>query len=341
MRAAVFALSIVIAVSSVTCLQVPICHAQAKTSARKQALELFRQGKTAYKAGDYDAAMKFFRRAQAIYGHEPLIILALAKTFDRASEFVRARKYYELFIKEAPPADRDRAGVIKRIAAIDAHLKARPATLILKNFPSAAKVSINGKDRGVDHRSAVELPAGTYDVKVTMELRLPFERKAVVLDAGVTRTLEVVLLEPVDPSTLARDHTWTWAAGGATAVAMLTAGGFFLKQVFVREEWFELFNSDGKAKDSTKKSFGCTSSKDTPDECQTMKDEGSRLDDDQLKWQGRALLTTALAGGLGVATAVAYLAAPVKKPAHDQSAGLSLQPYATIDGAGAVLTIRF
>ena len=55
---------------------------------RKQALGVFKQGRTAYKAGDYDAALKFFRKAQALYERESLIILALAKTLDRAKALV-------------------------------------------------------------------------------------------------------------------------------------------------------------------------------------------------------------------------------------------------------------
>ena len=341
MRVAVFVLTLLITATSVNFCQLPAANAQAESASRSQALQLFRQGKTAYKAGDYDAALKFFRKAQAIYAREPLIILALAKTFDRDSQFVRARKYYDLFIKEAPPTDPDRGRIIKRIAAIDAKLKARPATLILKGLPSSAKVSINGKDRGVDHRSAVELPAGTYNLKVTMKLRLPFERKEIVLQAGISRTIEVVLVKPVDPSTLPRDHTWTWGAGGATAAALITAGGFFLKQVFVRQEWFDKFNSDGKAKDSTKEEYGCIRSKDTPAECQAMDDEGNRLNDEQLAWQNRAWITAGIAGALAVGTAVAYFAAPVKTTEEPKAAGLTLVPFASHEHVGGILSLRF
>ena len=45
---------------------------------RDEALELFNQGKVAFKAGDFSAALDLFRRAQAKFDREPLIILALA-----------------------------------------------------------------------------------------------------------------------------------------------------------------------------------------------------------------------------------------------------------------------
>lgn len=341
MRATITAFSLAVALALGTCAAAWPGAAVAQTDARPKALELFRQGKTAYKAGDYDAALKFFRRAQAIYGHEPLIILALAKTFDRSAALDKSLKYYQLFLKEAPPDDRDRQKVINRIKKVKALLEARPGTLVLRNLPSAATVSIGGKDRGGDHRNAIELPAGSYDVKVTMKMRVPFERKGIVLEPGAERTLEVVLLEPVDQSTLPRDHTWTWVAGGATAAALVTSGGFFLKQLFVRQDWLDLFNENGVAKASTKEEYGCKTSKTTPETCKAMFAEGDRLKAEQSKWQDRAWIATGVAGGLAVVTVVAYLAAPVDGPPAGEAGAWLLQPVAMHRGGGVQLSIDF
>lgn len=337
MTAKLLAVLLVLGAGS-TCLPTQVI---AQTSSRPQALELFRQGKTAYKAGDYNAALSFFRRAQAIFSHEPLIILALAKTFDRAQALDNALKYYQLFLKEAAPDDKARGTVVERIKAVEAVLQSRPGVLTLKNLPSAATVSINGKDRGVDHRNAISLPAGTYDVRITMKLRVPFERKGVVMEPGLERTLEVVLLDLVDQSTLPHDHTWTWVAGGAAAAALVTSGGFFLKQLFARQDWLELFNDNGVAKTSTKEQYGCKASKETPEQCKAMINEGARLDEEQLKWQDRTWIAAGVAGGLAVVTVVAYLAAPVASPAAGQAGTWQLQPLAMPKGGGVVLSLRF
>lgn len=319
-------------------------HNSDERAARTAALEQFKQGATAYKAGDYDAALKFFRRAQALYGHEPLIILALAKTLDGAKEHDKALKYYQLFLNEAPADDNDRPKTVARIQAIKALLAAMPATLVLMNLPSAARVSVNGKEHTVDHRSALSLPAGSYDVLVTMKPRLPFELKALTLEPGATREVEVVLLEPVDPSTLPHDHTWTWAAGTATGVAALTAGAFGLKSYFVRGDWADMFDGDtGQAKASAKASFGCTSKQATPEKCQALVDEGNRLDDEAKSFQQLAWITGGVALGLGFATAVAYFAAPVQSPAAAAPTAWRWQvgPWLAPGQQGAALTLRF
>ena len=44
----------------------------------------------------------------------PLIILALAKTLDKAGDGERALNYYRLFLKEAPENDPDRPSTVER-----------------------------------------------------------------------------------------------------------------------------------------------------------------------------------------------------------------------------------
>ena len=135
--------------------------------AMRQALEVFKQGRTALKAKDYDAALKFFRKAQAIYEHEPLIIYALAKTLDHAGQMENALRYYQLFITASEPDDRERPLAHKRIKALREALAKRPARLVLKALPAGAAVKLDGKVAQVDPQNALVVKAGTHSVEAS------------------------------------------------------------------------------------------------------------------------------------------------------------------------------
>ncbi len=305
-------------------------------AAMRQALEVFKQGRTALKARDFDAALKFFRKAHAIYEHQPLIILALAKTLDRAKQPDNALRYYKLFIREAEPDDRDRKPTLARIAAIEAALARRPAKLVLKGLPAGAAVRVDGKTRQVDPGNGVTLKAGVHGVEVTMGNRLPFVRKGLALAPGQTLTLEVVLLEPVDPSKLPRDHMWTWVAGGATALATLTLGVLAVRRVTLSNSYFELVSESGKVNQTTIKKYDCKGT--TLDDCPALRDEANSRRDAILQ-NDKLLYGAGIAAGVfAIGTVAAYFAAPVKKQAR---ATLQLTP--TWDGrrVGAGLTLRF
>ena len=341
---------VLVALALLTCCALPTSanaqtakRTQAQDSARGQALELFKQGATAYKAAEYDAALTFFRKAQAIYSREPLIILALAKTFDRAKEVLKARSYYRLFLKEAPADDKDRAKAEQRITEITRYLKALPGRLVLNNLPSQATIEINGANRSTDDQGALNLPAGKYDVSVTLANHVPFQRRAISLEAGETREIAVVLLKPVDPSTLPRDHTWTWISGGATGIAVLAASGFAIKAFFAHDEYASLFDLEtGNAKRGTREKFDCDPNA-TADSCPKAIVEGERLADETKSSQRWALIMGGASLGLGIATAAAYFAAPVRPDLHGTvRTSWSVQPFMSTSGAmGTNLTLRF
>jgi tetratricopeptide (TPR) repeat protein len=321
----------------------PTARTQAQDTARATALELFKQGATAYKAGDYDAALTFFRKAQAIYSHEPLIILALAKTFDRAKESQKARSYYQLFLKEAPADDKDRSKAEQRIAEITRYLRALPGKLALKNLPSQATVEINGVQRSTDDQGAIGLAAGKYDVSVTLANHVPFERRGIALEAGETREIAIVLLKPVDPSTLPRDHTWTWVSAGATGIALLAASGFAMKAFFAHDEYASLFDLEtGNAKRGTREKFGCDPNA-SADSCPDAIAEGERLAEETKSSQRWSLIMGGASLGLGIATAAAYFAAPIRPDLHGSTRTTwSTRPWMSTSGAmGASVSLRF
>jgi tetratricopeptide (TPR) repeat protein len=238
-------------------------HAWAQTApltaeesrAREDALELFNQGKLALKAQDYGRALDLFSKAQARFQKEPYIILALAKTLDKAGDLEKAKGYYELFLATAPTTQpafaKDREATVQRLREIREELAKRPGVLKFKGMPSGAQLELNGKPADVDTKGELKVPAGTYSLRVTVDKRLPFERAAVLVGPGETKEIEVVMLAPVDPSTLPHDYTWTWVAGGASVAALLTGAVFGVLTQQSLDQYSKRFESDGNARQVT------------------------------------------------------------------------------------------
>ena len=307
-------------------------------AALRAALGLFKQGSMALQAKDFDAALKLFRKAQATYEHEPLIILALAKTLDSSGELPKALRYYEIFIKQVNPTDPAREPTLKRIAALKRQLAARPAQIVLKGLPTGANVTLDGKQVQVDANNTLRVRAGVHRVRVTMGSRIPYARKGMALAAGQVLTLDVVLLDPVDESKLSRDHTWTWVAVGTTAVAALAAGVFAVRGASLRDSYGEIADIEtGLITAAAREEYGCKSQK--ADDCPALIGEARKrraaIDDNNTLIYATAIA----AGAFGIATLVAYIAAPVKKPVEQGS--LQLQPLWDGTRTGLALTLRF
>ncbi len=309
-------------------------------AARKRAIEVFTQGKTALKANDYDAALQFFSKAQAIFEHEPLIILALAKTHDQAGNLEKALNYFKLFLKTAPPDEVERPFAVKRIGELERLLASRPGTLKLNNLPSQTRVEINGEKREPNHENKLFLPPGSYDVLVTMDKRIPYERKGIRLGPGESKTLEVVLVAPIDESRLPRDHTWTWVAGGATAAALMATGVLGVMTSSSKSTYLKHFDEQGHPVKATLDSYGCQ----VGEPCPEAIAEGSEYRQEFIDRQNWTLIAGLTASGLALATVALFFAAPVKDPTRAlmrPSDALQIAPQLSADGAGLVVGLRF
>ena len=292
--------------------------------AREESREYFKQGKNAFKAGDYDAARELFQKAWARYDKESLIALALAKAYDRATQLEKALIYYDHFLRLAPVNKdyvQDRELTVARAAAIRDILKSRPGILKFKGLPSGAKLEVDGKPCDVDAAGEVKVSAGTHSVRVTMDKRLPFDRAAVAVGPGEVKEVEVVMVAPVDPGTLPHDHKWTWRAGLATTVG-LGATGIIGAVYWLRlSEYTGRFNPDtGQPLEETRKEYlnsegqpcrlGYPDSKTKLPECAAALQEGN----ERRASVNAMSVATVAAGGLtvmlGVATAFAALSAP-------------------------------
>lgn len=320
--------------------------------AREEALEFFKAGRNAFKAGDYDAARELFQKAWARYDREPLIALALAKAYDRAGTLEKAQIYYEHFLRLAPVtkdylADREQA--VARIAVIKEQLKSRPGVLKFKGLPSGALISVDGRPTDVDASGELKVQAGTHAVRVTMDKRVPFERPVIAVGPGEVKEIEVVLVAPVDPSTLPKDHKWTWIAGGTAAAGLVATGvvGFLYWQEY--EAWSARFNSDGLPLASTQNDYPvdghpCRPGYKLPSgkfECWQAVAEGDQRANTIKKYQ----IGTAVAGGVTVLAAIATVVAWSTAPPVDASAPPKttwiVVPQGYSGGAGVSLGLSF
>ena len=319
-----------------------------ETRNREEALELFNQGKIAYKAQDYDAALELFRRAQAKFDKEPLIILALAKTLDQAANQEKALLYYQLFLKVAPvtPAfAKDREATVTRVKLVEEILRSRPGVLRFKGLPSGALLEIDHKATDVDAQGDVKLAAGTYALRVTMERRIPFERQALAVAAGEVKVIEVVLLAPVDPSTLPHDHTWAWVAGGATLAGLAVGAVFGAMMLHENDGYGVRFDSvTGVAKPATLADYKGSDGKVCVlggADCPGAKAEGQRLIaafESDRTWMYVALGSSA---ALAVTTGVLFLTAPVKEVPGGLRPTLQVTPTLLPGGGGMALALRY
>ncbi|MBI5611152.1 MAG: tetratricopeptide repeat protein, partial [Deltaproteobacteria bacterium] len=307
-----------------------------------------------FKAGDYDAARELFQKAWARYDREPLIALALAKAYDRAGLLEKAQIYYEHFLRLAPPTKEylnDREQAVQRLAIIKDQLKSRPGILKFKGLPTGARLEVDGKPADVDAAGELKVTAGSHSVRVTMEKRLPFDRPVVAVGPGEVKDIEVVLVAPVDPSTLPRDHKWTWVAGGTAAAGLIATGvfGFLYWQEY--DAWSARFDANGRPNSTTRAEYSNAQGKceignpyaDTAlDPCKGATDEGNRRKATTQKYQ----IGTAVAGGVtalaAIGTVVAFYSAPTLDPSASKPAtSLLLLPRIGPDGAGLQLALRF
>ena len=287
-----------------------IAASRCTDAARSAAIAAFTKGKVALKAEDFDGALRFFRDAQAACPYEPLIILALAKTLDRARDAEDARKYYRLFLKEAPADEKERPFAAERIKKLAEQLATRPGRIRLMGLPSQATVKVNGADAALDGKSTVEVPAGEHALLVEMRGRLPWKRTLAVRP-GEQVSVEVVLVEPVDERKLPRDYTWTWVSGGTTAAVLVGAGVVGVMAINARSDYFSLVESDGRLKKSTVDAYGCANISDCPE----GKAAANKRRDKLIRRTNWALGLSATGAGLGIATILLYFTAPTDKSA--------------------------
>ena len=306
----------------------PLATDQARS--RDEAIEIFNQGKAAFKAGDYDAAQQLFLKAWGKYDREPLIALALAKAFDRAANMEKAQIYYEAFLRLAPAEKdfaKDREQTVQRLAEVKAVLASRPGVLKFQGLPPGARLMIDERPADPDTNGEIKVAAGTHAIRVTLEPFLPFEREAVTVTPGDAKVINVVLLPPVDPATLPHDYKVAWGLGAAAGAAVITGGIFAIlmsstqsdmnatlkdpptdtrfSQTWLDAQGFTVPDKNGKP-------VKCTFVADCPAATAAY----NTLKDKYTVRQDVMIASFAVAVALGVGTAIAVVKAPLLEPRH-------------------------
>ena len=316
--------------------------------ARDEAIEIFNQGKAAFKAGDYDAAQQLFLKAWGKFDREPLIALALAKACDRAANLEKAQIYYEAFLRLAPAEKdfaKDREQTVKRLAEVKALLASRPGVLKFQGLPTGARLTLDDQPADPDTNGEIKVTAGTHAVRVAMDKREPFVRPAVAVQAGETKIIDVVLMAPVDPSTLPHDYTMTWILGSAAGASLLAGGIFGILALERSDAYSKRFDSQGYAYQATLDTYGCKLT--DSNKCEGALAEGNTFVS-QIEFRRNAMIISL---GVGAALATATIIAAVKAPVIDRSASVRQKPwwqdlraYPTMDGkggAGAAVSLAF
>jgi hypothetical protein len=239
------------------------------------------------------------------------------------------------------------------LAAVHKELSSRKATLKLKGLPSGAQVLVDGKSVAVEANGDVQVEAGVHTVRVTMDKRVPFERPAIHAGPGEIKEVEVVLMAPIDPSTLPRNHTWTWVAGGTAAAGVVATGvvGFLLWRE--TDQYNARFDSLGRPRDATRADYpvngqpcriGIQLAGSKTYECEGAVTEGNT----RLATIRGYQIGTAVAGGAtllaAIGTAIAYVSAPVADTEPARTAGRrqwSIQPLSGAGLQGAQIAVHF
>lgn len=101
---------------ALTLVCLPSASAQDETRvARAQAL--FAEGISAYEAGRLDEAVRLLREADGIV-HSAELTFNIGRVYERMGEAREAIRFFERYLREARPADAERADIQSRIAAM-------------------------------------------------------------------------------------------------------------------------------------------------------------------------------------------------------------------------------
>jgi hypothetical protein len=148
--------------------QQPKMTAAEEAKVKQQAIEAFKTGNTAFKAGNYEEAYTNFKKADDLYpGAKPKFMVA--QSLDKLGRSAEAVAAYRAFI-DSNPCDSYReelAEAGKRVAALEASL---PGQITIKVAPEAAAgiATIVVDDNPVTG-TEVELPAGEHTIVISAE----------------------------------------------------------------------------------------------------------------------------------------------------------------------------
>lgn len=130
----------------------------------EDARQLFKEGVTAFQAGDFAGALAKFQRADALT-HAPAITYNIARTLEQLARPQDAVIAYERYLAEA-----GEGGEFTTAAALAvAQIKARNARLVVSSTPPGASVTLDGTPLAERTPAAVLVPPGTHRLTLTLD----------------------------------------------------------------------------------------------------------------------------------------------------------------------------
>lgn len=184
-----------------------------------EASEAFARGVQAFKDGRFDEAVEAFSRAQELAPHpDTLFNLGLAQ--QRAEQHVAAWQTFDALLPQARD-EQEREDILAAQAASRPHV----AWLRVLAEPDGVVVCLDGTPMPIDEegRHALLTTSGSHRLDVDRQ------RRALELEGGETRTLELSIARPAGPSP-SRKKLRALAGltiGGAGAAAGLGLGAAF------------------------------------------------------------------------------------------------------------------
>jgi len=136
--------------------------AQPSAQARQRARDLYAQGQTQFRAGQYVEAQASFEGAYREVPN-PVVLLGVAECQERRQDWTNAAATLERYLTERADAP-DRAAVQARIDAARAH----PGTLNITSTPSGAAISVDGTATGRTTPASVEVAPGDHTIVLSL-----------------------------------------------------------------------------------------------------------------------------------------------------------------------------
>jgi len=137
-------------------------HAQADD--KQKAREAFKEGVTAFRAGNYQAALEKFEAADEA-AHSPAITYNIARTLEKLERPQRAVDAYEAYIAEAGEAGEFTSASTVAIAQI----KARSTKLRIDSTPPGATVTIDGVKQSQRTPLTMLVARGSHQVSLELD----------------------------------------------------------------------------------------------------------------------------------------------------------------------------
>ena len=207
-----------------------LVSAPAAAQAPGDARAHFGRGETAYRQGDYDAAIREWTAAYQL-DPRPLIQFNLAQAYERMGRLEDAARALDNYLQAADPSDPQQGDARARRAALQQRLSRTGVTV--SDAPDGAAILIDGTEWGRTPRpDPIRIAPGGHQIVLRLDGYEDFNA-TIVVPAGETIAVSAVMQQaapvagPSEGSGSQPDPEPTEAGGSVWPYVLLGAGGAF------------------------------------------------------------------------------------------------------------------